>query len=148
MQEKHVFITHCCDGNLWNFRVFHHKILWRKKIQKILWGPMTTRKSCGGLRKTFYEGSCGGISTLAEVLRRCLAEVLRSFSQVLRRCLAELRKTSARFLRSSARVLRRSCGGPFGGPCGGLAEFIETLRRPPQDFKLLHYVVIGPVYSY
>ena len=72
------------------------------------------RRSCGG--------PCGG-----------LAEVLRSFSQVLRRCLAELRK-------GLAEVLRRSCGGP----CGGLAEFIETLRRPPQDFKLLHYVVIGP----
>ena len=40
-----------------------------------------------------------------------------------------------------AEVLRRSCGGP----CGGLAELIETLRRPPQDFKLLHYVVIGPI---
>ena len=54
-------------------------------------------------------------------------------------------------MRSSARPPQGSCGGlaevlrrSCGGPCGGLAEFIEILRRPPQDFKLLHYVVIGP----
>ena len=91
------------------------------------------------------RGSCGGLAKV--LLRSCGApqDPLRSFSQVLRGCLAELRKTSARVLRRScgglAEVLRRSCGGP----CGGLAEFIEILRRPPQDFKLLHYVVIGPV---
>ena len=73
-------------------------------------GPMTTRKSCGGLRKTFYEGSCGGILTLAEVLRSSA------------RPAQDLHKTSARppqeVLRSSLEVLRRSCGG-----------LVEVLRR-------------------
>ena len=57
-------------------------------------------------------------------------DIKKGLAEVLRRCLAELRK-------GLAEVLRRSCGG--------LAEFIEVLRRPPQDFELLHYVVIGPV---
>ena len=83
------------------------------------------RRSCGGLaelRKGLAEVSCGG-----------LAEFFTGIAEV-----------SCGALQGScgglAEVLRRSCGGP----CGGLAEFIETLRRPPQDFKLLHYVVIGP----
>ena len=72
------------------------------------------RRSCGG--------PCGGLAELSTGL----AEVSCGAPQGSCGGLAE--------------VLRRSCGGP----CGGLAELIETLRRPPQDFKLLHYVVIGP----
>ena len=78
--------------------------------------------SCGGLAEVLAE-------VFAEVLRRCFAELRKGLAEVLRRCLAELRK-------GLAEVLRRS---------GGLAELIEIFWRPPQDFKLLHYVVIGPV---
>ena len=78
---------------------------------------------------------------LAEVLRRCLAELRKGLAEVLRRSCGVVHRSCGGVLRSSARVLRRSCGGP----CGGLAEFIEILRRPPQDFELLHYVVIGPI---
>ena len=94
---------------------------------------------CGGVLRSSArppQGSCGG---LAEVLRRScggpcggLAELSTGLAEVS--CGAPQGSCGG-----LAEVLRRSCGGP----CGGLAEFIEILRRPPQDFKLLHYVVIG-----
>ena len=88
---------------------------------------------------------------LAEVLRRCLAELRKGLAEVLRRSCGGLAELSTGLAEVSCGAPQGSCGGlaevlrrSCGGPCGGLAEFIETLRRPPQDFKLLHYVVIGP----
>ena len=93
-----------------------------------------------------------GLKTLKKVLRRSCGGVLLSSARVLRRSCGGLAELSTGLAEVSCGAPQGSCGGlaevlrrSCGGPCGGLAEFIETLRRPPQDFKLLHYVVIGPI---
>ena len=99
----------------WAYTVYDFEQLFyrSKDIKKGL--AEVLRRCLAELRKGLAEvlrRSCGG---LAEVL----AEVLRSCPQVLRRCLAELRK-------GLAEVLRKSCGGL----AEVLAEVLRSLLKP------------------